>query len=40
MGKGKLDELKTMVEATDADVVIFDNDLTPGPNTQSGEGDR
>lgn len=30
IGKGKLDELKELVLATDADVVIFDNDLSPG----------
>ncbi|MBX7106107.1 MAG: GTPase HflX, partial [Gemmataceae bacterium] len=30
VGQGKVDELKQLVEATDADVVIFDNDLTPG----------
>ena len=30
LGKGKVDELKLLVEASDADVVIFDNDLTPG----------
>lgn len=30
IGKGKLEELCQMVEAEDADVVIFDNDLTPG----------
>lgn len=30
LGKGKVDELKQLVEARDADVVIFDNDLTPG----------
>lgn len=29
IGKGKLEELKLQVEATDSDVVIFDNDLTP-----------
>ena len=29
LGKGKVDELKTLVQATDADAVIFDNDLTP-----------
>jgi GTP-binding protein HflX len=29
IGKGKLDELKQQVEATGADVVIFDNDLSP-----------
>jgi GTP-binding protein HflX len=29
LGKGKLDELKSLVAATDADVVIFDNDLSP-----------
>src|SRR5262245_39760497 len=27
IGKGKLDELKELVVAADADVVIFDNDL-------------
>jgi GTPase len=30
IGKGKLAELGELVEATDADVVIFDNDLSPG----------
>lgn len=30
IGKGKLEELKELVEAEDADVVIFDNDLSPG----------
>jgi len=29
IGKGKLEELKAQVEGTDADVVIFDNDLSP-----------
>jgi GTP-binding protein HflX len=30
IGHGKVDELKRFVEAADADVVIFDNDLSPG----------
>lgn len=30
VGKGKLDELGQLVVASDADVVIFDNDLAPG----------
>ena len=29
LGKGKVDELSTMVKALRAKVVIFDNDLTP-----------
>jgi GTP-binding protein HflX len=29
IGKGKLDELVLLAKATDADVVIFDNELTP-----------
>src|SRR5262249_49350124 len=29
IGKGKLQELQEQVKATDADVVIFDNDLSP-----------
>ncbi|MFO0878683.1 MAG: GTPase HflX [Gemmataceae bacterium] len=29
IGKGKLEELKQVAEATSANVVIFDNDLTP-----------
>lgn len=29
LGKGKVEELRQMVERFDADVVIFDNDLTP-----------
>ncbi len=30
IGKGKLAELQEQVEANDADVIIFDNDLSPG----------
>jgi len=30
LGKGKLDELRQFVRASDADCVIFDNDLSPG----------
>jgi GTP-binding protein HflX len=30
IGKGKLQELTEQVQGTDADVVIFDNDLSPG----------
>jgi GTPase len=30
IGQGKIEELKQLVEAHDADVVIFDNDLSPG----------
>ncbi|HEY8504982.1 MAG TPA: GTPase HflX [Gemmataceae bacterium] len=29
IGRGKLEELQRAVEATDADVVVFDNDLSP-----------
>ncbi len=29
LGKGKLDELKEMVEETEATLVVFDNDLSP-----------
>jgi GTP-binding protein HflX len=29
LGKGKVEELKLQIEARDADVVIFDNDLSP-----------
>ncbi len=29
VGKGKLDQLEQLVKATEADVVIFDNDLSP-----------
>jgi GTP-binding protein HflX len=30
LGKGKVEELTNMAGATDADVIIFDNDLSPG----------
>ena len=30
LGKGKVDEVKLLVETHEADVVIFDNDLSPG----------
>jgi GTP-binding protein HflX len=29
IGQGKLEELKELVQASDSDVVVFDNDLTP-----------
>jgi GTP-binding protein HflX len=29
LGKGKVDELRVLVQAADADAVVFDNDLTP-----------
>jgi GTP-binding protein HflX len=29
IGKGKLEELKEQVQAADADVIVFDNDLSP-----------
>ncbi len=29
LGKGKVEELKQLAGATDADVIVFDNDLTP-----------
>jgi GTP-binding protein HflX len=40
IGSGKLKELKELVEATDADVVIFDNDLSPaqGRNLEKALG--
>jgi GTP-binding protein HflX len=30
LGKGKIDELKDLVDATGAELIIFDNNLTPG----------
>ncbi|HVK16050.1 MAG TPA: GTPase HflX [Fimbriiglobus sp.] len=40
IGSGKLKELKEVVEASDADVVIFDNDLSPaqGRNLEKALG--
>ena len=32
LGKGKVEELKQLAGATDADVIVFDNDLRPGPD--------
>jgi len=29
LGKGKVEELKQLVEVTEADIVVFDNDLSP-----------
>ena len=29
IGRGKVEQLKQLVEATDADIVVFDNDLSP-----------
>src|SRR4051812_32172692 len=30
LGRGKLDELKLLVETSGADLIVFDNNLTPG----------
>ncbi len=38
--RARSQELQEQVLATDADVVIFDNDLSPGPGPQPGEGDQ
>ncbi len=40
LGKGKVEELRQMVESQDADVVIFDNDLSPAQirNLEKGVG--
>ena len=40
LGKGKVNELKNSAEARDADVVIFDNDLSPAQtrNLEKGTG--
>lgn len=32
IGKGKVEELKAMINATNADLVIFDNELSPAQN--------
>ena len=29
LGKGKVDELRRLADSTDADVILFDNDLSP-----------
>ena len=39
IGSGKLAELTELAQASRADVVIFDNDLTPGRSTP-GKSDR
>ena len=40
LGKGKVEEVKLLVETHQADVVIFDNDLSPGQtrNLEKGVG--
>ena len=40
LGKGKVEELTGLAAATDADVVIFDNDLESRADPQPGEGRR
>ena len=45
LGKGKLESLKLLVEQSEADVVLFDNDLSPGQTRNleknaPGQGDR
>lgn len=38
LGKGKLEELASLVKVAEADVVIFDNDLTPGQTRNLEKG--
>jgi len=38
LGSGKVEELKTFVEALKADVVLFDNDLTPAQTRNLEQG--
>ena len=40
VGKGKAEELKEVSLTVDADTVVFDNELTPGPAVQPGEAAR
>ena len=40
IGKGKAEELRELCLAVDADTVVFDNELTPGPAVQPGEAAR
>ena len=40
IGKGKADELRELCLAVDADTVVFDNELTPGPAVQPREAAR
>ncbi|MEX0978356.1 MAG: GTPase HflX [Pirellulales bacterium] len=40
LGKGKVDELARMVSATDADVILFDNDLSPAQTRNLEEATR
>ena len=40
VGKGKAEELRELCLAVDADTVVFDNELTPGPAVQPREAAR
>ena len=40
IGSGKVDELKLLVEAHEADVVVFDNDLGPARLATSSRSSR
>jgi GTPase len=42
LGKGKIEELRTMIESTTASLVIFDDELTPaqGKNVEDATGRR
>ena len=40
IGKGKVEELRELCLAVDADTVVFDNELEPGPAVQPGEAAR
>ena len=40
LGPGKVDELKALLKEADANVVVADDELTPAPAAQPGEGAR
>ena len=40
VGKGKAEEIRELSEAVDADTVVFDDELTPGPAAQPREAAR
>ena len=40
IGSGKVEELKALVEAQEADVVVFDNDLGPAQTATSRSSSR
>lgn len=40
IGEGKVDEVRELAQAVDADLIVFDNEISPGPGPGAHRGHR